>query len=251
MMLSTIPTGSPAPAGAQPGWGGPAPDPQPPAARARGRLVQLAALGGALLGAFVGVILDVVGDDESNEFEIPMLAGLIAGFAGGYLVGRGTVAIAAWREPGGHARWGSLSWLLLVTPAYLVAGMVGLTVAALTAGVAPGDLGDALGGSLSTLIVAWLVLGPMAIAFTPSMSGRPKVMHRNLLGCSGTFWVGAFTAMWFVGSFMAVLLVLAAAQSLAPTAYDRAAESPLLMIAMLVAWLVIWVGGSAAVYHGL
>jgi hypothetical protein len=74
-------------------------------------------------------------------------------------------------------------------------------------------------------------------------------MHRSLLGCSGTFWVGLVTALWFGGSFMAVLLVLAAAQSAFPDAYDAAANGSLLSVLMVVAWLALWAGGSAAAYR--
>ena len=74
-------------------------------------------------------------------------------------------------------------------------------------------------------------------------------MHRNLMGCSGTFWVGCVTVLWFGGSFMAVLLILAVAQSAVPEAYAAAANGSLLPVLMIVAWLALWAGGSAAVYR--
>ena len=222
----------------------------PRVARRRSRLLQLAVVGGSLLGTLVAGILDVMaGGRARGLLSLPSLAALGAGCLIGYGVGWQTFRMVTGRLPVGAARWGVVTWLALVTPAYLVAGLVATGVAAITAGVAPADLLPALSGSGATLLVAWIVLAPLTAAFAPSMTGRSRVLHKSLIGCSGTFWVAAFTTLWFGGSFMATLLVLGAAQAIVPGAYEDAGGSGVAVALMLVTWGVLWLGGSAAVYR--
>ena len=139
------------------------------ARRARGRLLQLAAFGGALLGGFIGVVLGAVsGTHASGVFTFPALLSLLAGYGAGYLVGRGTFALAAGRDPAAAAHWNGLVWLLLVTPAFMLAGTVAAGVGVVGSGQVSIGIGDALGGILTTLIVAWVVLAPL-----PSPSRPP------------------------------------------------------------------------------
>jgi hypothetical protein len=225
-------------------------DPALRIARARGRLLQLAVFGGALLGAFIGQVVGAIATDQTPDMVSPSaIVSLVAGYVAGYLVGRLTVAFEARRHPDGSLQWSGILSLLLATPAYLVAGEVAGGVGFAVAGISAAAIGDGLRGTLVALLVAWVALAPLTLAFTPSTTGRPKVMHRTLAGCSGTLWVGAFTAVWFLGSLMAVLAVLATIQQAVPAAFERAGDGPQLMIITLAAWLILWAGGSAAVYR--
>jgi hypothetical protein len=220
------------------------------ARRARGRLLQIAVFGGALLGAFIGMIAGTLSEIRTESvLSLAGLVSILAGYGSGYALGWGTIAVARRLEPERSERWADHIWLLLVTPAYLLAGMAAAAVGALEVLRGTAELGVVLRGFLVTLLVAWMALAPLTLAFAPSLSGRPKVLHRKIVGCSGTFWVGGFVVLWAVGSFMTVLLVLAALQSAFPTAYDRAADSSLLSVLMLVAWLALWAGGAAAIYR--
>jgi hypothetical protein len=224
--------------------------PTEPPRQARGRLLQIAVFGGALLGAYIGMIAGTLeGSRTGSVLSFATLLSFLAGYVPGYALGWGTIAAARRLDPERSDRWGGQAWILLVTPAYLLAGMAAAVVAAV--GVLPGmaEVTGALWGFLVTLLAAWVVLAPLTLAFAPSTSGRPKLLHRKVLGCSGTFWVSGFAALWSIGSFMTVLVVLAILDSAFPAAYERAADSSLLPILMVVAWLALWAGGSAAIYR--
>jgi hypothetical protein len=218
--------------------------------RARHRLLQIAVFGGALIGAFIGQVALIMTDQPREGLvSVPGLISLLAGYIPGYLVGRGVFALVHGRDPEAADRWEGHVWILLATPAYLVAGIASASFATIGTLLAAPDAGAGVASILVTLLVAWIVLAPVTLAFAPSTTGHPKLMHRHVAGCSGTFWILGFAALWFGGSFLAVLSLLAAAESASPTAYARAADSSLFAVLMLGAWLALWAGGSAAVYR--
>jgi MFS family permease len=210
------------------------------------------AFGGSAIGAFVGHLAAVFATEGSARgLEETLGLGVVAGSVAGLAVGWVSLWLVGRRVDGPDTRrpTGPIA-LLLMLPAYLVAGGVGAAAAELVHGLRPDEVLGSLPGLTAVLIVAYVVVAPLSLAFAPGEPSRPKVMAGSLAGCSGTFWVAGFAVAWFLGSFMAVLLILAGIEALNPAGYSAAVEgSPAFLVAWFACWLGVWIGGTAAVYR--
>lgn len=211
------------------------------------RRIELPALGGAVVGALIGIIMAGSTELSSRQRYVVLGAAVAMGFAIGGVLGRTVRGLLAKRLAATSGRRAALAWILVATPVYLVAGLVAWATGLYFGGGAiEAHRGDLVGVALGLLVV-WGIVGPVTLAYAPTRSGRSTTMQGRLAGCSGTAWVIGFAVLWVIGSFMAVMLLLAAVAAVVPEGYQAMADAGLLTVPVLGGWLGLWLAGIMVV----
>ncbi|MFN8629780.1 MAG: hypothetical protein U0838_05480 [Chloroflexota bacterium] len=209
------------------------PDPPPPAGLRWGtpdpredlfepptrRMLGLAALAGALIGAFHAF--------ATFALVTPWIIVLAPlGALVGWLTGVSLGIVLCHRAAESRRPKGPITGpLVLAAPAYFGAGLAAVTVGTPWT-VLPDGLAAMLPGAAVAMVVSmlvlWLAVVPVTLAFLPG--SEPRKTPAEVAGCSTRFWASAFCVLWAGPSFLVVLLILAAIQAMVPGAYASVAQ---------------------------